>query len=242
VTEATTAWLAGAWLDETVAALRPDYRAVLVVADGLTPGPSDPSTERMLRAAEARARSVLGDAPVESHPHVAAWRDAFRAFGAKPQRTRPSVEALLRRLPHGLPRIDRLTDTYNAVSVAHVLPVGGEDLDCYKGSLHLTRAAGDEPFETTADGRAVIDHPEVGEVVWRDDAGVTCRRWNWRQCTRTRLTHATRRAVFVLDALGPMTDEALEAAAQALGDALSVTSPDAELAVRRLGTVGQRPP
>jgi DNA/RNA-binding domain of Phe-tRNA-synthetase-like protein len=237
VTEATTTtWLAGALLDGTVAALRPDYRAVLVVADGLTPGPSDPSTEQMLRAAEARARSVLGDATVEGHPHVAAWRDAFRAFGAKPQRTRPSVEALLRRLPQGLPRIDRLTDTYNAVSVAHVLPVGGEDLDRYEGSLHLTRAAGDEPFETTADGRGVIDHPEAGEVVWRDDAGVTCRRWNWRQCTRTRLTHATRRAVFVLDALGPMTDEALEAATQALGDALSVTSPDAELAVRWLGT------
>jgi Ni,Fe-hydrogenase I large subunit len=33
-----------------------------------------------------------------------------------------------------------------------------------------------------------------------------------------------------------MTDEALEAATQALEDALSVTSPDAELAVRRLGT------
>ena len=234
MTEATTTWLAGARIDSTVGALRPDYRAVLVVADGLTPGPSDASTDRMLRAAEARARSVLGDAPVESHPHVAAWRDAFRAFGAKPQRTRPSVEALLRRLPQGLPRIDRLTDTYNAVSVAHVLPVGGEDLDRYEGSLHLTRAAGDEPFETTTDGRAVIDRPDPGEVVWRDDAGVTCRRWNWRQCTRTRLTDTTRRAVFVLDALGPMTDKTLEAATDALRTALLATNPDANISSRVL--------
>jgi DNA/RNA-binding domain of Phe-tRNA-synthetase-like protein len=47
------------------------------------------------------------------------------AFAAKPQRSRPSVEALLRRLePNGLPRIDRITDIYNAVSIAHVLPIG----------------------------------------------------------------------------------------------------------------------
>jgi hypothetical protein len=39
---------------------------------------------------------------------------------------RPSVEALVRRLdPDGLPRIDRITDVYNAVSVAHQLPLGG---------------------------------------------------------------------------------------------------------------------
>ena len=44
----------------------------------------------------------------------------------------------------------------------------------------------DEPFDTTADGAAVIEHPDPGEVVWCDDAGVTCR-WNWRQAQRTAL-------------------------------------------------------
>ena len=40
---------------------------------------------------------------VEQLPHVAAWREAYRAFGAKPQRTRNSVEALMRRAEAGLP-------------------------------------------------------------------------------------------------------------------------------------------
>lgn len=84
-----------------VFALRPDYRALLILADGLVPGPSDEVTEKLLRAAEERAPT--------DHPHVEAWREAFRAFGAKPQRTRPSVEALLRRVPQGLPRVDRRT-------------------------------------------------------------------------------------------------------------------------------------
>jgi DNA/RNA-binding domain of Phe-tRNA-synthetase-like protein len=33
-----------------------------------------------------------------------------------------------------------------------------------------------------------MEHPEPGEVIWRDDDGVTCRCWNWRQCVRTRIT------------------------------------------------------
>jgi DNA/RNA-binding domain of Phe-tRNA-synthetase-like protein len=47
------------------------------------------------------------------------------------------------------------------------------------------RATGAEPFDTTKDGQPANDPPLAGEVVWADDLGVTCRRWNWRQCTRT---------------------------------------------------------
>jgi hypothetical protein len=85
---------------------------------------------------------------------VAAWREAYRAFGAKPQRTRNSLEALLRRAASGLPRVNRLTDRYNAVSVLHQIPLGGEDLTRYAGPPRLIRAAGDEPFDTVADGIA----------------------------------------------------------------------------------------
>ena len=69
---------------------------------------------------------------------------------------------------------------------------------------------------TTADGAPVVEHPEVGEVVWCDRVGVTCRRWNWRQAARTRLRDDTTTALFILDALGPMTDEQLGAAADDL--------------------------
>ncbi|MEJ3743848.1 phenylalanine--tRNA ligase beta subunit-related protein [Actinomycetes bacterium KLBMP 9797] len=219
-------WLAAAYVAPAVFTLRPDYRALLILADGLQPGPSDEVSEKVLRAAE--------EAAVAEHPHLDAWREAFRAFGAKPQRTRPSVDALLRRAPAGLPRIDRLTDVYNAVSVAHVVPIGGEDVDRYRGPLRLVRAVGDEPFDTVADGQPAVEHPSPGEVVWRDDDGVTCRRWNWRQCVRTRITGTTTRAVFILDALGGLTDADLAAAGDALADGLRATSPAVRLATRVL--------
>lgn len=225
-------WLDAVHIDAAVAELRPDYRALVLTAEGLWPGPSDETGRAHLAAAEQRARALLGGGPAEEHPHLAAWRDAFRAFGAKPQRTRPSAEALLRRLDDGLPSIDRLTDLYNAVSVAHLVPLGGEDLDHYRGPARLVRADGTEPFEIVTGGEPAVEHPRAGEVVWRDDAGVTCRRWNWRQCARTRLTHDTTRAFFVLDALGPMTDDALHAAGRELTDALVESSPGATVASR----------
>ena len=225
-------WLASALVDAAVLDLRPDYRAVLLAADGLLGGPSDAASERILADAEGTARRLLAGRPPEQLPHLAAWREAYRAFGAKPQRTRPSVEALLRRLdPGGLPRIDRITDVYNAVSIAHLLPLGGEDRAAYVGPARLVRADGGERFDTAAGGEPVIEHPEVGEVVWRDDDGVTCRRWNWRQCTRTRITTGTSSALFILDVLDPLTDDAAHAASDALCEALLALSPG--VSVRR---------
>jgi DNA/RNA-binding domain of Phe-tRNA-synthetase-like protein len=234
-------WLGAATVEDAVFALRPDYRALLLTADGLQGGASDAVSERILTAASTIARRELETAPPERLPHPAAWRDAYRAFGAKPQRTRPSVEALLRRVAaDGLTRIDRITDVYNAVSVAHRLPIGGEDRATYRGPARLVRADGSEDFDTTAGGEPVVEHPDHGEVVWRDDTGVTCRRWNWRQCTRTRITSGTTSAVFILDALDRLSDDGVHAAADELESALLELSPDAELHRRMLG--GPPPP
>ena len=233
-------FLAGARVDAAVFALRPDYRALLVAVDGLVPGPGDQDSDALLAAAEAAAREALHGRPAEQLPHVAAWREAYRAFGAKPQRTRNSLEALLRRAASGLPRVNRLTDLYNAVSVLYQIPLGGEDLTRYAGPPRLARATGTEPFDTTADGIAVTEHPESGEVVWCDDAGVTCRRWNWRQARRTQLREDTTAALFILDALDPVADEAVHAAAEDLSARLARLGPDVR-AVRRLIAAGPAP-
>jgi DNA/RNA-binding domain of Phe-tRNA-synthetase-like protein len=233
-------FLAGAVVDSAVFALRPDYRALLLAVDGIVPGPPGQASDALLRAAQAAARQALHGGPAEELPHVAAWREAYRAFGAKPQRTRNSLEALLRRAESGLPRVNRLTDYYNAVSVLHQIPLGGEDLTRYAGPPRLVRAAGDEPFGTVADGLAVTERPEAGEVVWCDEAGVTCRRWNWRQARRTQLREDTTTALFILDALDPVTGQELHAAADDLAAHLTGLGPGVQ-AARRLIAAGPTP-
>lgn len=226
------AFLAGAEVAADVWELRPDYRAMLIAIDGMEPGPSDQRSEAMLQTAEASARVELDQLPLEELPHVAAWRDAYRAFGAKPQRTRNSLEALMRRAESGLPRVNRLTDIYNAISVAHHLPIGGEDLSRYAGPPRLIRATGHEPFDTVVEGAEIIEHPEPGEVVWCDDAGVTCRRWNWRQARRTQLHEGTTSALFIIDVLDPVADDELIVATEELVSQLHSLGPDVRMAQR----------
>jgi DNA/RNA-binding domain of Phe-tRNA-synthetase-like protein len=232
-------FLQGARVDPAVFELQPDYRALLLAVDGIVAGPSDGPSDALLLAAETAARESLQQVPVTELPHVAAWREAYRAFGAKPQRTRNSLEALLRRADAGLPRVNRLTDVYNAVSVLHQIPLGGEDLSGYRGPPRLIRATGLEPFDTLAEGQPLTEHPETGEVVWCDDEGVTCRRWNWRQGRRTQLDETTTSALFVLDALAPVTDDELHAAADDLAAQLSGLGTDVRIARRLLAATGE---
>lgn len=232
---ALTTVLDAAHVAPEVFELRSDYRVLLLAVEGVKPGPSDEASEALVTAAEASAARVLAERPVAQIPHVAAWREAYQAFGTKPQRTRNSLEALMRRASSGMPRVNRLTDVYNAISVLHQVPLGGEDLARYQGAPRLIRASGAEPFDTTADGETVIEHPEPGEIVWCDDEGVTCRRWNWRQGHRTALTNETTTALFILDALDPMGDDALTAAADALADALSGLGAETRISRRLIG-------
>lgn len=61
---------------------------------------------------------------------------------------------------------------------------------------------------------------------------MTCRRWNWRQGRRTQLTDETTSALFILDALEPMTDDALAAAGDELVEHLRRLGDDVRVATR----------
>ncbi|KAL7917760.1 Phenylalanyl-tRNA synthetase [Trichoderma austrokoningii] len=203
--------------------LRPDYQALLMTVEGVPLGPSDSISEALLIDAETNAKNLLSKHPVTEIPHIAAWRETYKAFGSKPQKTRNSLEALTRRAEKGLPRINRLTDIYNAISVKHQIPLGGEDLDKYDGSPFLIRATGQEQFQSFS-GETEMAAP--GELIWCDDSGITCRRWNWRQGPRTALSDATTNVLIIFDVLGPLTDEALFAAAEELASTLKSLSPE----------------
>lgn len=210
----------------------PAYRVLIIVAEGLDAQRFDVGQDPdPLARAEAFVREQ-GDTDWAAHPHVAEWMAAYAAFGAKPKRTSPSVLALIKRAGNGLPRIDPVTDFYNAISVSHVLPIGGENLAAYVSAPRLEVARGGEPFDTIESGAPAMDAALPGEVIWQDDQGVTCRRWNWRQCVRTRIDSETRTAIFLLEALGAMPDETLLAAGSEFTEGLRRLCPGVVLGQR----------
>lgn len=195
--------------------LRPDFMALSILVTDL----SNSSSTDFSRARLSGAAASLADAPW-SAAHLEAWREAYRAFGAKPQRTPCSAEALRKRCERdgGLPESNTIVDLYNALSLRFAVPVGGEDAASYQGTPRLVRASGDEVFDTVAEGQPKLETVDRGEVVWRDALGVTCRRWNWRQGTRTRITEQSKSIWFVLERLEPMPVEALLEAGRQLQD------------------------
>lgn len=202
----------------------PDYRALSVTARGFS------AQATALHDPEPLTPPAWMDA------HLEAWRNAFRGFGANPKKTPSSVESLWKRLQKdgALPRIHTVVDLYNSISIRYGTPVGGEDIDRYGGSPRLGFALGSEPFDTARNGEPVLEYPESGEIVWYDDNGVTCRRWNWRQCRRTGLSEASRNLWFVIDRLSPMPLDSLIQAGDALTIGLSTLCPGVETSVSLL--------
>lgn len=221
-------------VSDDVRALAPGFTHVAIEAHGLVNGPSTEASSALLDDAARRLAARLGGRAPHEDPHMAAWRETYTAFGSKPSRTRNSAEALAKRAlsDTGLPRINLLVDLYNAVSVARLIPVGGEDLDRIEGGMRLIRATGGEEFVTVAGGEESVEHPDAGEVVWCDDRGVTCRRWNWRQGPRTRLTERTTSGIFLLESMAPLPVAEVQEAAGELAELLAKFSPGAEIDVR----------
>jgi DNA/RNA-binding domain of Phe-tRNA-synthetase-like protein len=207
----------------------PGYTCVVTYIDGLrNDGDAGGSAAVLRKAAHDAASRFQGSTPSD-HSHIAACRAAYASFGAKPKKYLCSAEALLARVLKSdeLPSINTAVNLYNAVSLDHIIPVGGEDRDMLVSNLHLMFSTGKEPFATRRNGEDIVEYPDSGEVVWCDDAGVTCRRWNWRQCQRTTVKHETTRGYFVFDCLPPFGLKEAAAASQHFTALLAEFSPDA---------------
>ena len=173
-------------------------------------------------ALKEACEAVLAGTPEWAEAHLSAWADVFQAFGAKPKRTPCSADALRKRVLRdgAMPALDPVVDLYNAVSLRYAIPVGGENIAAYQGSPRLIVAKGTEPFDTVKDGEPAVEYPPQGEVIWCDDVGVTCRRWNWRQGIRTRLGVEAQQMWFILESLPQMPLEKLHEAGKMLTDGL----------------------
>ncbi|MEK6887978.1 MAG: phenylalanine--tRNA ligase beta subunit-related protein [Candidatus Aenigmatarchaeota archaeon] len=142
---------------------------------------------------------------------IAVWRNVYNSFGSKPRDYRSSVEALIRSVLNGrgVRHINKLVDIYNYISLKHVIPVGGEDIDKIEGNLHLKFSEGNESFIPLGSDKE--DNPYKGEVIYCDDNKNTlCRRWNWRESDKTKMTESTKNAIIVIEGFNSNVELALK--------------------------------
>ena len=183
----------------------PTIRGGVIYATGLTNTPTPPSLLEAFESEQERVRQLLGDTPPSEIASLAAWRSAFAAFGVKPTQYRNAAEALLRRLSKQgtVPSINTLVDIASLISLRYQLPVAVFDQRSVGGATTVRFASGNERF--TDLGSDTISHPEPGEVVFVDDAGVvSARRWCWRQSTQSAAGWSTTEALVTIE--GQHTD------------------------------------
>ena len=155
--------------------------------DGATVVDREPRLNPPIAAAEAAAR-------IRPPAEVAAVRTMYKQLGLDPTKTRPSSEALLRRIRRGdpLPRINSMVDVCNWCSLEFQLPYGLYDAAQIDGDVELRIGRAGEAY-------AGIRKDEVhvaGRITLADRAGPFGNPTS--DSARTQVSTATTRALVVV--------------------------------------------
>ena len=182
-------------------------RAGVVHAGPVVVGAAGPALDAELeRLGTSLAQAHAGRAP-GAIAGLAPARDLYRAFGLDPTRTRPSSEALLRRVLQGkgLPRILNAVDVCDFCSLQFLLPIGLYDAGQVRGPVSLRRGLPGEAYQGI---RKDAVHLE-GRPVLADEDGPFGNPTS--DSFRTAMTPATRALVMVIFAPAEYARDTLEA-------------------------------
>ena len=132
-------------------------RAGVLWLDGATVVEREHRMDVALAAAESAAR-------VQPPAEIAAVRSMYKRVGLDPTKTRPSSEALLRRVRKGdpLPRINSMVDVCNWCSLEFQLPYGLYDAARIEGDVELRIGRAGESYpgirkdDVHVDGRIAL--------------------------------------------------------------------------------------
>ena len=173
------------------------------VAEAVTVVDRDPARDAPLKAAAVSMR-----ARAESAETTAAVRTMYKRVGLDPTKTRPSSEALLRRVRRGdeLPRINSLVDVINWCSLETQLPFGLYDLDQIRGNVELRIGRDGEEYAGIRKDAVHV----AGRLTLSDDHGPFGNPTS--DSARTMVTTATTRALVVIFCPAPVGQDELSRA------------------------------
>jgi DNA/RNA-binding domain of Phe-tRNA-synthetase-like protein len=198
----------------------PQFCRGIVLATGIDNTGSSSVIEKLLRQQE---ESVRLDHAIDlaAHPRLLAWKEAYRRFGANPNKFTPSILFLIKQVKAGktIRSISPAVDAFNVISLKYLIPCGGDDIDSIEQDMTLGLATSQETFAPLFNPTEV-EHPEPGEVIYvnRFSGRVMCRRWNWRNADFSKLTPATQNVAINVDGMMPsLSRREIEAAAEELG-------------------------
>ncbi len=217
-------------VEDAVFQLFPEFKRGLVIVKDLKNFAIQAEIEEMMES----KRVLRQNCPLD-HEYIRAWDEMHRKFGSNPNKFPPSIKSLIKRAQRGdqIPFVNSVVALFNYISLKHLLPCGGDDLESIQGNLRLGIATGDENFLPL--GGTQIEHPFPGEIIYYDDMtkNVMCRRWNWRNGDFSKILTSTKKLVINVDGAEAVPKETVIRARDELAELL-VQKCSAELSVNLL--------
>ncbi len=211
----------GFTIEKEIWEMFPGMRLVTVTGKGVDNKTDAPSVGQLLQNSQAALKERWQYPNPQSHPNIAAWRQAYQKMGVSGKNYPSAIESLTRRVLTGreVARINPLVDLYNAISLRHVVPVGGWDVDEMAGgeiSLRLTK--GGERFTELGQAESVQASPR--EVSYADAEELITRHFVWRQSERAKITHQTTNFFLISEILPEVGGQVAEDVRSSFGEYL----------------------
>ncbi|MEH7225628.1 phenylalanine--tRNA ligase beta subunit-related protein [Bacillus sp. JJ1566] len=119
--------------------LVPDFKVGIIQYDHIEVGDSPQMIRGRLQTFQESLFFDLEDKPVSDVDGIAEWREIFKKVGTDPNRYRPSIEAIYRRVQkqNFLNSIHSAADLNNFFSIQYEIPVGIYDADKINGDIEI---------------------------------------------------------------------------------------------------------
>lgn len=187
---------------------------------------NEKENERIEQLREAVYQEVKTKHNIETlkdNPTVRAFRDFYWKLGVDPTKTRPSGEALLRRVLHGdeLPHISAVVDAYNLASTKTILPISGFDVDLLNQPFHVRFAKNGETFTGIGMDKPITLTEQM--LVLADQKQVLCI-YPYRDTGLTKITMQTRNAMIIVYGVPGIDEQVLKEAAETTLDYIRLVS------------------
>ena len=168
---------------------------VIAQISGVSVGDESKKIGRLRSVVEMELREKYDMGRLAEYPKIRAYRDFMWNIGIDPTKTRPSAEALIRRvvLGNGLPKVNDAVDAMNIASVRHAISMSTYNAKKIKGTLKVSFAGRGTLFSGIGEKRMSLGGKEV---VLRDDKQVLCV-YPYRDADATKVTKKAKEIILV---------------------------------------------
>jgi DNA/RNA-binding domain of Phe-tRNA-synthetase-like protein len=191
----------------------PDLAICIGMIKDITNGKENETLKKLKRDVYEEVRAKYDVETLKDNSTVRAYRDFYWELDIDPTKTRPSGEALLRRVLHGdeLPNISTVVDAYNLASLKTIVPISGFDPDLLTMPFQVRFVENGEAFTGIGMTKPMR---LTGKMLVLADAEQTVCIYPYRDSDATKITLNSRKALIIAYGAPGISNEYLKQATE----------------------------